>query len=106
MPRKLRANKSKKRALTLDEEMALAFGAPSDVFLTYAEARAMYFQNVERMRAYWRAGHRPVAWWAFEANERQPRDSAAGAARLAQLGELSNAEVAEIRAASALLASP
>jgi hypothetical protein len=91
-----RVDKSK-RKLTLDEEISLAFGAPSEVFPTYAEARAAYFTNRDRMTAYFRAGHRPTGWWILERGEDPPKTCVDEAARLAQLGELDEREVAEIR---------
>jgi hypothetical protein len=97
-PRKRQHVRSKLRKLTLDEELALAFGAPSNAFSTAAEARDAYFHNRDRMMPYGDAGHRPTSWWYFEAGEPRPRTHAAEAARLAQLGELSDSEIAKLRA--------
>jgi hypothetical protein len=100
MPRKLRANKSKRRELTIEQDLALGLGACSlsEIFGSPGHARESWFQHREHLMLYAGSGHRPEGWWLFEANESRPRDSAAEAARLVQLGQLSDAEVAEIRA--------
>jgi hypothetical protein len=99
MPRKLRANKSKRRALTIEEDLALGLGAHSlsEVFASPGHARESWFTHRESLMRYSGSGHRPWGWWIFEANESRPRDSAAEAARLVQLKELSDGEIAEIR---------
>jgi hypothetical protein len=97
MPRKLKVDKLKAR-LTLDQELALAFGGNLiEQFVTPADARRTWFEHCDRMTAYFGAGSRPVGFWVFEAHEHKPTDSATEAARLAQLGHLSASEIAEIR---------
>jgi hypothetical protein len=94
VPRRKRASKSKKRALTLDEELAFMIGSLPAAFPTPAEARAAWFAHRDHLMADAGEGKRPVGWWAFEAGEPQPRSRGAEAARLAQLGELAEGEIA------------
>jgi hypothetical protein len=96
-PRKKTHLKSRRRALTLEEECALSFGGIEERFASPTEARALYFQNYEQMQKHADDAQRPLAWWIFEQGEGRPSGSPAEIARLAALGELTDAERAELR---------
>ena len=89
---RVRVDKSKKRVLEFEEELALVIGGMHDHFETPAHAARCWFDHRDEILANYRsAGDRP---------EREPPSPEARAARLAQLGELSDSERAEIRARS------
>jgi hypothetical protein len=102
MPRKLKAYKSRRRALDLNEEPALLIGGVEQAFESAGAARRAWFDNRDRILAWAHPGHRPYAWWAFEQHEFPPRGTAAESARLAELQELSQSEIAELRSAARL----
>jgi hypothetical protein len=88
------------RGLSYDQRYSLEFGDPDHLppaFRNDDERRAAWFQHRDVIMPHWQHGHRPLAWWQYEAHGLQyPQDPAYQEAVLYERGLLGNGERASL----------
>jgi hypothetical protein len=71
-------------------------GCPCSAFASDADREGAWWAGAQRMRRMLNPGHRPWAWWRYQARRDQPADSWQEAALLAEMGELDPDEVRDL----------